>query len=337
MNHLYKRNLLKLLDFKKKELDQFLILAKKIKFDRKNNREKQYLKGKNIVLIFEKESTRTRCSFEVACFHQGANVTYIGSGSSHFQYKESIQDTAKTLEVLYDGIVFRGTAHHIVKKLGNFSNVPVWNGLTDKYHPTQILSDLFTIKEEIGSKKCLSEIKLAYIGNASNNIVNSLLESAKIYKFDFRIVSPKEYWKNSNNLKLNSKFLLDGKYNIKFTENIKEGVDGVDFIYTDVWLSMCESNNKWKERITSLLQYQINNRIIKLSRNKNVKILHCLPAIHDMNTVIAKKLCKSLQLNNGLEITNEVFSRNKEFIFKQSENKLHMAKSILISTLVESV
>jgi len=337
MNKIYKKDFLRILDFNKTEIDELLNLAQKLKIRKKENTEKKYLKGKNIVLIFEKESTRTRCSIEIAAFDQGANTTYLESKNSHIGYKESIKDTARTLTSIYDGIFFRGIDHNVVDELALFSCIPVWNGLTKQHHPTQILADMLTIKEDIHNLKSLSDIKLAYIGDSNNNISNSLIEMSVLYKFDFRVISPEKYLRKTIKDNKYIKDIIKKNKNILFTDNINSGLQNVDYIYTDVWLSMGDNNNNWTKTIDSLYKYQVNENMLTLTNNKNVKVLHCLPALHDKKTVLSKNIYSPYNLNNGIEVTNSVFEKNKEIIFRQSENKLHTIKSLLILSLVNKI
>ncbi|WP_343154059.1 ornithine carbamoyltransferase [Buchnera aphidicola (Aphis aurantii)] len=335
MKHLYKRHFLRLLDFSNTELENIIILSEKLKKIKKNNQEIQLLKKKNIALIFEKESTRTRCSFEVAAFDQGAHVTYLGPGSTHFGTKESIEDTAKVLSRLYDGIEYRGHDHSVIETLSKHSNVPVWNGLTDKFHPTQIIADLLTMKE-VFKKKQFFEIKCAYIGDSHNNIANTLLEAASILGIDLRLISPKPYWPEKNILnECQNKAKNTSK--ITCTENIKEGVKDVDFIYTDVWVSMGEPETTWKEKIVLLKNYQVNQNMINMTNNPNVKVLHCLPALHDKKNTLAKSILKEYNLQDGIEITDNIFQKNEQIIFEQAENRLHTIKAILISSLIKKI
>ncbi|CAL4043305.1 Ornithine carbamoyltransferase subunit I [Buchnera aphidicola (Anoecia corni)] len=337
MNRMYKKNFLRIIDFNKVDINKLLDLAQKLKVKKKKNDEKKYLRGKNIVLIFEKESTRTRCAIEIAAFNQGANTTYLESKNSHIGYKESIKDTSRTLTSIYDGIFFRGIDHSNVDELASFSYVPVWNGLTKQHHPTQILADMLTIKEDLHNFKSLSDIKLAYIGDSSNNISNSLIEMSLLYQFDFRVISPKKYLKKTMKENKHIDDLIKKSKNILFTDNIDLGLKNVDYVYTDVWLSMGDDNDKWTKTIDCLYEYQVNEKLLTLTNNKNVKVLHCLPALHDKKTVLSRSIYSSYNLNNGIEITNDVFEKNKEIIFRQSENKLHTIKSLLILSLIKTI
>lgn len=335
MSTLYQRNFLRLLDFKNSEIQYLINLSSKLKQLKKNEKETQYLKKKNIVLIFEKESTRTRCAFEVAAFDQGANVTYLGPSNTHLGHKESIIDTAKVLSRMYHGIEYRGYNHNIINILAKFSKVPVWNGLTDQFHPTQIMADLLTMQETLRKKK-LREISCAYVGDANNNISNTMLEAAAITGLNLRLVAPKQCWPNDHFFSQCQSIAKIKKGKIVCTENIEEGVKNVDFIYTDVWVSMGESEKLWIDRIQLLKKYQVNENMIQLTKNKNVKILHCLPAFHDKNTILGKKILEKFNLYSGIEITHSIFEKHSNTIFEQSENRLHTIKAIMIATLIKN-
>ncbi|XBC38002.1 MAG: ornithine carbamoyltransferase [Buchnera aphidicola (Floraphis choui)] len=334
MNILYKKSCLKLSDFHNHEITHIINVASFLKKLKRENKEKRYLKNKNIVLIFEKESTRTRCAFEVAAFDQGANVTYLGPGSTHLGYKESIKDTARVLSRMYNGIQYRGHSHKTIEILDKYSNVPVWNGLTEEFHPTQLLADLLTMKEILSSKK-LSNISCAYIGDVKNNIGYTWLEAAAIMGLDLRLVAPIKFWPKSTFF-LKCKLQAQKNYgNIICTENIEEGVKNVDFIYTDVWVSMGVPEKKWNNRIELLKKYQVNFDMLNLTNNKNTRVLHCLPSFHDKNTIIGNKVIKKNNLDNGIEITNEVFELHAKTIFKQSENRLHTIKALIVTSLIK--
>ncbi|HET9678828.1 MAG TPA: ornithine carbamoyltransferase [Buchnera sp. (in: enterobacteria)] len=333
MNTLYKKNFLKLSDYSVSEIKKIINLASFLKKKKEKINKKKILKNKKIVLIFEKESTRTRCSFEVASFEQGANITYLGPKDTHLNYKESIEDTTEILSSLYDLIVFRGNRHKSIETFSKLSKIPVLNALTNKFHPTQLLADLLTIQENLPKNKKIEEITCAYVGDAKNNISNSLIEASNLIGFNLRIIAPKKYWPEPSflhKIKKNNNF--DNK-NIICTENIEKGINQVDFIYTDVWVSMNEKLEIWEEKISLLKKYQINNSMLELTNNPQIKILHCLPALHDLKTTLGKKIIKNFELKNGIEITDEVFQKNKKIILEQSINKLHTIKSILIFTL----
>lgn len=332
MNTLYKKNFLKLSDYSISEIKKIINLASLLKKKKEERNKKKTLKNKKIVLIFEKESTRTRCSFEVASFEQGANITYLGPKDTHLNYKESIEDTTEILSNLYDLIVFRGNRHKSIETFAKFSKVPVLNALTNKFHPTQLLADLLTIQENLPTNKKIEEITCAYVGDAKNNTSNSLIEASNLMGFNLRIIAPKKYWpelSSLNNTKKNDNF----NKKITCTENIEKGINQVDFIYTDVWVSMNEKSKIWEEKILLLKKYQINNSMLELTKNPKTKILHCLPALHDLKTTLGKKIIKKFGLKNGIEITDEVFQKNKKIILEQSINKLYTIKSILMFTL----
>jgi ornithine carbamoyltransferase len=329
MNPFYLRNLLRLNDFSKKDILFLIKSAEKLKFKKKVQQEKKKLKNKNIVLLFEKESTRTRCSFEIAAFDQGAKTTYLGPGNTHLGYKESIEDTSETLGKIYDGIIYRGHKHSNIEKIAKYSKIPVWNGLTDSFHPTQILSDILTIKE-IFKDISIKKMKIAYIGDSRNNIANSLIEASQILNFHLILISPKKYFPKKNIIKKERK-------NILCTEDIEIGVKNVHLIYTDVWISMGEKIDKQEKKINLLKKYQVNEKILKYTKNPFIKVFHCLPALHDHKTDFGKKVIKKFNLKNGVEITDEVFQANRKTIFQQSENRVHIVKSLLIHGLIKSI
>lgn len=330
MNSLYNKHILKISDLTKQEIKKIITFASILKKNRQNKQEIQYLKNKKIALIFEQKSTRTRCSFEVAAIEQGACVSYLGS-DIHLGYKESITDTIKVLERLYDGIAYRGSNHQDIKIISQNSQIPIWNALTQEYHPTQILSDILTIIECMPNK-AIENIICTYVGDASNNIAKTLLEIAQIMKLKLRFLAPKKYWPKipiSKNKNI--------KNNIMCTENIKKGVELSDFIYTDTWISMGEDPLIWKEKIQILKKYQVNEKMIQLSNNKKIQVLHCLPSLHDSNTILGKKISKKYKLNDGIEITNTVFQKYQDIIFTQSENKLHTIKALMILSLIKNI
>lgn len=332
MKSIHRNSFLRLLDFTAEQINDLLQLAKKLKTDKKAGHEVKYLSNKNIVLIFEKDSTRTRCAFEVAAYDQGANVTYLGPSGSQIGHKESIADTASVLGRMYDGIQYRGYGQNIVEDLAKYSGVPVWNGLTDEAHPTQILADFLTMQEH-KSEKLLSEMKFAYLGDARNNVSNSLLEGAAIMGMDIRLVAPKQYWPEAKLVERCQQLAKSSGAKILLTENITEGVNQVDFLYTDVWVSMGESKEIWQERIKWLKPYQVNQQLIELTGNPGVEFLHCLPAFHDMNTSFGKQIEKEFGLQYGIEVTDDVFKSTKSIVFDQAENRLHTIKAIMVATL----
>lgn len=334
MQGFYQRHFLRLLDFTPAEIEQLIALAIDLKQAKKQGKEKQYLKGKNIALIFEKDSTRTRCAFEVGAFDQGANVTYLGPSGSQIGHKESIADTARVLGRMYDGIQYRGFGQEIVETLAQYAGVPVWNGLTNEAHPTQILADFMTMKEHIGERK-LNSVKFAYLGDARNNMGNSLMEGAALMGMEIRLVAPKACQPEQNLIDQCQSIATETGAKIILTEDLAQGVKDVDFLYTDVWVSMGESKSVWDERIKLLSPYQINQDVIKLTQNPQVKFMHCLPAFHDMNTSVGQQMATQYGLSNGLEVTNDVFESHHSIVFDEAENRLHTIKAVMVATLSE--
>ena len=324
------RSFLKLLDFTPKEIRFLLNLSKKLKAEKKNGKARKKLKGKNIALIFEKTSTRTRCAFEVAAFDQGANVTYLGPTGSQIGHKESMKDTARVLGRMYDGIEYRGFGQKIVEELAAFSGVPVWNGLTDEYHPTQVLADLLTMEEH--SKKKLNKISFCYLGDARNNMGNSLMVGGAKMGMDVRLCAPKENWPEEALIKKCKSIAKETKAKITLTEKVEDGVKGVDFLYTDVWLSLGEPSEKWEERIKLMKSYQVNMNVIKLTGNSRVKFLHCLPAFHNRETKVGEEIYQKYGLD-GMEVTEDVFESKHSIVFDQAENRLHTIKAVMVATL----
>lgn len=334
MQGFYQRHFLRLLDFTPAEIEQLIALAMDLKQAKKQGKEKQYLKGKNIALIFEKDSTRTRCAFEVGAFDQGANVTYLGPSGSQIGHKESIADTARVLGRMYDGIQYRGFGQEIVETLAQYAGVPVWNGLTNEAHPTQILADFMTMKEHIGERK-LNSVKFAYLGDARNNMGNSLIEGAALMGMEIRLVAPKACQPEQNLIDQCQSIATETGAKIILTEDLAQGVRDVDFLYTDVWVSMGEPKSVWDERIKLLSPYQINQDVIKLTQNPQVKFMHCLPAFHDMNTSVGQQMATQYGLSNGLEVTNDVFESHHSIVFDEAENRLHTIKAVMVATLSE--
>ncbi len=324
------RDFLKIYDHTAEELTYLLDLAAEYKEYKKIGSEPQHLKGKNIVLIFEKDSTRTRCAFEVAAYDQGAQVTYLSSQGSQIGKKESISDTAQVLSRFYDGIQYRGFAQKTVEELAEKASVPVWNGLTDESHPTQILADFLTMREH--STKPLKDVSFAYIGDARNNMANSLLIGAAIIGMDCRIIAPKSLQPEQSII--DKAFELAKKTNAKLliTDDKAEGVKNCDFIHTDVWVSMGESQEMWAQRIELLKNYQVNKELMELTQNPEVKFMHCLPAFHDRNTSIGEEVYQKFGLE-CLEVSDEVFSSKASIVFDQAENRMHTIKAVMIATL----
>lgn len=332
MSQLYQRHFLRLLDFTPAEITALLALAATLKTAKKNGEEIQHLKGKNIALIFEKDSTRTRCSFEVAAYDQGANVTYLSPGGSQIGHKESMKDTARVLGRMYDAIQYRGYGQERVESLAQHAGVPVWNGLTNEFHPTQLLADLLTMQEHL-PEKAFSEMTLAYTGDARNNMGNSMMEAAALVGLDLRLVAPKGCWPDAELVAECRKAAEKTGGKITLTEDIAEGVYGADFIYTDVWVSMGEPKEVWQERIALLRPYQVNSALLALTANPRVKFLHCLPAFHDEQTTLGQQIAEQYHLHGGMEVTDEVFESAHSVVFDQAENRMHTIKAVMVATL----
>jgi len=322
------KSFLKLLDFTTEELQYLLDLSKKLKADKKNGTEKKMMSGKNIALIFEKTSTRTRCAFEVGAYDQGANVTYIGPSVSQIGDKESMEDTAKVLGRFYDGIEYRGYGQELVETLAEHSGVPVWNGLTTEFHPTQILADFLTILEKKGT---LKGIKFAYLGDGKNNMASSLMIGAAKFGMDFTIVAPKEYFPDKELAETALKLAEENGGRVSFTDDRIGGVKDADVIYTDVWVSMGESYDVWEERIDRLSYYQVNRELIKHAKDDYL-FMHCLPAFHDLNTKVAKEIEKKYGIKE-MEVTDEVFRSKNSVVFDEAENRMHTIKAVMVATL----
>lgn len=326
------RNFLKLLDFTPKEMKYMLDLASDLKKAKYAGTEQQKLKGKNIALIFEKASTRTRCAFQTAAYDQGAHITYLGPTGSQMGKKETMKDTARVLGRMYEGIEYRGFGQEIVEELGKYAGVPVWNGLTTEFHPTQVMADFLTMMEH--TDKPLHNVAFAYCGDACNNMGNSLMVGAAKMGMNFRAVAPKKYWPEESLVKTCREIAKETGAVITLTENIDEGVKGVDFLYTDVWVSMGEPDEVWEERIKMLLPYQINMEMINKTGNPKVKFLHCLPSFHNADTVIGKEIKQKYGIE-AMEVTDEVFESEHAVVFDEAENRLHTIKAIMVATLGE--
>ena len=326
------KHFLKDLDFNKDELLYLLDLSKTLKAEKKSRRENPRLKGRNIALIFEKTSTRTRCAFEVAAFDQGAQVTYLGPSGSQIGHKETMKDTARVLGRMYDAIEYRGYAQSIVEELAAFAGVPVYNGLTDEYHPTQVLADVLTMIEH--SDKPLEKIAYCYLGDARNNMGNSLLAGGAILGMDVRLCAPRSCWPETPLVEQCRAIATKSGARVTLTEDVADGVKGADFLYTDVWVSMGEPESKWEERIRMLTPYQVNRRAMELTGNPNVKFLHCLPAFHNRDTKVGAEIFAKYGLD-GIEVTEEVFESTQSIVFDQAENRLHTIKAVLVATLAE--
>ncbi|WP_414165902.1 ornithine carbamoyltransferase [Superficieibacter sp. BNK-5] len=334
MSSFYQKHFLKLLDFTPAEINTLLQLAARLKVEKKQGQEVPQLSGKNIALIFEKDSTRTRCSFEVAAYDQGARVTYLGPSGSQIGHKESIKDTARVLGRMYDGIQYRGHGQEVVETLAEFAGVPVWNGLTNEFHPTQLLADLLTMQEHLPGKK-FNEMTLVYAGDARNNMGNTMLEAAALTGLDLRLVAPKACWPEERLVAECKALAAQTGGKITLTEDVAAGVKGADFIYTDVWVSMGEAKEKWAERIALLRDYQVNSHMMQLTGNPQVKFLHCLPAFHDDQTLLGKQMAEEYGLHGGMEVTDEVFESAASIVFDQAENRMHTIKAVMVATLAK--
>ncbi|MDO5710590.1 MAG: ornithine carbamoyltransferase [Micrococcales bacterium] len=328
---LHGRNFLKELDFTPEEWRGLLDLAAELKASKKAGTETQRLAGKNIGLIFEKTSTRTRCAFETASFDQGAHVTYLDPSGSQMGHKESVADTARVLGRYYDGIEFRGSKQEHVETLGELSGVPVWNGLTDDWHPTQMLADQLTMREHAGGKAD-ADIVMAYLGDARNNVANSTLISGAMLGMDVRMVGPKDLLTADDIVAQAKEIAKTTGARITVTDDVAEGVKGCDFLYTDVWVSMGEPKEKWDARIAALKDYQVNAEMMAATGNPDCKFLHCLPAFHDTNTAVGKDIFEKTGMS-ALEVTDEVFESPASIVFDQAENRMHTIKAVMVATL----
>jgi ornithine carbamoyltransferase len=324
------RHFLKELDFSEEEFRGLIELAAELKAAKKAGGETRYLSGRNIALIFEKTSTRTRCAFEVAAADQGASTTYLDPSGSQIGHKESVKDTARVLGRMFDGIEYRGDSQAAVEELGAYAGVPVYNGLTDDWHPTQMLADVLTMTEH--SAKPLKEIAFAYLGDARFNMGNSYLVTGALLGMDVRIVAPKSYWPAEEIVTAARTLAERSGARITLTEGIEEGVAGADFVVTDVWVSMGEPKQVWDERIASLAPYAVTMDVLRATGNPDVKFLHCLPAFHDLGTKVGREIYETHGLDS-LEVTDEVFESAHSVVFDQAENRLHTIKAILVATL----
>lgn len=332
--NLKNRHLLSLVHHTEREIKYLIDLARDLKRAKYTGTEKQLLKGKNIALIFEKTSTRTRCAFEVAAHDQGANVTYIGSSGSQIGHKESMKDTARVLGRMYDGIEYRGFKQSIVQELADYAGVPVWNGLTDEFHPTQMLADVLTMQEYANGKP-LNKIKYAYVGDARNNMGNSLLLIGAKLGMDVRISGPKSLLPEPELVAMCEKFAKKSGARIMVTDDVNKAVKDVDFIHTDVWVSMGEPIESWGERIDALTPYQVNKQLIAATGNPQVKFMHCLPAFHNSETKVGKEVAEQYpQFKNGIEVTEDVFESSINIAFEQAENRMHTIKAVIVSSLI---
>jgi ornithine carbamoyltransferase len=331
--NLRNRSLLTVQDYTQREFRYLLDLARDLKRAKYAGTEQEHLKGKEVCLIFEKTSTRTRCSFEVACHDQGAHVTYLDPAGSQIGHKESFKDTARVLGRMFDAIEYRGASQKGVEELARHAGVPVYNGLTDEYHPTQMLADVMTMREHCD--KPITDIKFAYVGDTRSNMGHSLMIAGALMGMDVRIGGPKSLWPADEYQKIARE--LEARYGAKLTitDDPRAAVKGVDFIHTDVWVSMGEPKEVWKERIGLLTPYQVNAALLKASGNPHVRFMHCLPAFHDTETTLGKQIAEAYGVTGGLEVTDEVFESEANIAFEQAENRLHTIKALLVATLGE--
>jgi ornithine carbamoyltransferase len=330
--NLKNRHLLSLVHHTERELLYLLYLSRDLKRAKYSGGKRNSLAGKNIALIFEKASTRTRCAFEVAAYDEGAHVTYIDPTSSQIGHKESMKDTARVLGRMYDAIEYRGFGQEVVEVLAKYAGVPVFNGLTDEYHPTQMLADVLTMTEFCA--KPLHEISYVFVGDGRNNMGNSLLLVGSKLGMDVRILAPKELQPDAELVKLCEGFAKESGARIMITDDVKKGVQGVDFIHTDVWVSMGEPIESWGERIKLLMPYQVNTELIEASGNPRVRFMHCLPAFHNSSTKVGAQIAAQYpELKNGIEVTEDVFESPVNICFDQAENRMHTIKAVLVSSL----
>ena len=328
--NLRNRSFLKLLDFSPKEIQYLLDLARDLKRAKYTGTEQPRLKGKNIALIFEKTSTRTRCSFEVAAYDQGAHVTYLGPSGSQIGIKESMKDTARVLGRMFDGIEYRGFAQKTVEELAQYSGVPVWNGLTNEFHPTQILADFLTMSEHVD--KPLNQVSYAYLGDARFNMGNSLMVGGCKMGMDVRIVAPKSLWPDPELVETCRKIAAETGATLTLTDDVDAGVKGCDFLYTDIWVSMGEPDEVWKERINLLMPYQVNAKMMERTGNPKCKFTHCLPSYHNLETKAGRDVYQKFGLD-GIEVTEEVFESENSIVFDEAENRMHTIKAVMVATL----
>ncbi|HEY6630538.1 MAG TPA: ornithine carbamoyltransferase [Rhizobiaceae bacterium] len=329
--NLRNRSLLTVQDYTPREFRYLLDLARDLKRAKYARTEQQHLKGKEICLIFEKTSTRTRCSFEVACFDQGAHVTYLDPAGSQIGHKESFKDTARVLGRMFDAIEYRGSAQKGVEELARHAGVPVYNGLTDEYHPTQMIADVMTMREH--SDKPITDIKYAYVGDTRSNMGHSLMIVGCLMGMDVRICGPKKLWPSEEYTSIGEKLAKKSGAKLTITEDTAKAVKGVDFIHTDVWVSMGEPKEVWAERIKLLKPYQVNKALMKASGNSQVKFMHCLPAFHDTETALGKQIADDYGISDGLEVSDDVFESEANVAFEQAENRMHTIKALLVATL----
>ncbi len=325
------RSFLKELDFTVPEWHALLDLSAELKTEKAGGSERQRLAGRNIALVFEKASTRTRCAFEVAAHDQGAHVTYLDPTGSHFGHKESVRDSARVLGRMFDGIEFRGHAQTAVETLAEHAGVPVWNGLTDEWHPTQMLADFLTMIEAGG--RPADALAYCYLGDARSNMGRSLLVTGAILGADVRICAPEELWPPADVRAIADEHAARSGARITLTADPGEALPGADFVHTDVWVSMGEPKDAWAERVALLTPYQVNAAALERTANPKVRFMHCLPAFHDTNTVVGREVMEHTGMTAGLEVTDEVFRSPRSIVFDQAENRLHTIKAILVATL----
>lgn len=328
--NLKNRSFLKLSDFSPQEILFLLDLADQLKKAKYSGTEQPRLSGKQIALIFEKSSTRTRCAFEVAAYDQGAHVTYLGPSGSQIGHKESMKDTARVLGRMYDGIEYRGFGQRIVEELATYAGVPVWNGLTDEFHPTQVLADFMTMREHC--PRTFREMSFCYLGDARFNMGNSLLVGGAKMGMDVRMAAPKEFQPDDKLVRQCLEIARQTGARLTLTENVQEGVKGVDFLITDVWVSMGEPASAWEERIKVMRPYQVNREVVELTGNPRVKFLHCLPSFHNRETTIGEEIYQKYGLD-GLEVTEDVFESEASIVFDEAENRMHTIKAVMVATL----
>ena len=328
--NLKNKSVLKLLDFSPEEIKFLLDLSAHLKWAHYNGTEQPMMAGKKIVLVFEKSSTRTRCAFEVAAYDQGAKVTYLDPSASQLGKKESMKDTARVLGRMYDGIGYRGFEQKVVELLAQYAKIPVWNGLTNEFHPTQVLADILTIMEH--TNKPLNQVKIAYLGDARFNMGNSLLIGTAKMGMDFRCVAPKSMQPRQELVQKAKEIATETGARINITDNVDEGVKGCDFLYTDVWVSMGEPEEVWRERTKLLRPYQVNKELVKMTGNPKVKFMHCLPAFHNRETTVGEDIYQKFGLKS-MEVTEEVFESEASIVFDEAENRIHTIKAVMVATL----
>ncbi len=324
------RSFLTLRDFSREEIRYLLDLSKKLKEEKHNGKEKKRLQGKNIALIFEKDSLRTRCSFQVGAYDEGASVTYIGPTGSHMGKKESVKDTARVMGRMFDGVEYRGFSQKNMEIFAEYSGVPLWNGLSDEDHPTQVLADFLTVEEHVD--KPLEDVNFIYIGDGRNNMANALMIGSAKMGVDFKIITPKELFPEDELVAECKKISKKNGGNITISDDIYGSVKGADVLYTDVWLSMGENRNLWKSRIEALMPYQVNGKLVESCENKDVKFMHCLPAFHNRETNTGEDIYQKFGYE-ALEVTEEVFEGEHSIVFDEAENRLHAIKAVMVATL----